>query len=173
MNRLRVAIVLVTLLIVQITVFAHLRPAGVAPNMLVLATVMGGIVGGTDRGAWHGFFAGLLLDLVSPGPFGLAAGVYAALGYLVGVTAESFDSQDARVGPLVAALGSFLGVAGYGLGLGILGIEQYVSWGLVRVGIVVGLINAAMYLPMRIPYEWIVSELRTFASAERARNVVN
>jgi rod shape-determining protein MreD len=172
MSRLRIAVVLVGLLILQVTLFAHLRPAGVAPNVLVLAAVMGGLVGGTTQGAWHGFFAGLALDLVSAAPFGLAAGVYAAVGYLVGVTAESFDSQDARVGPLIAALGSFLGVVAYGLGLAILGIEQYVAWSLVRVGIVVGLINAVLFFPMRVPYEWVVSEVRSFARPESARNVV-
>ena len=173
MSRLRSTLVLFGLFLLHITLFAHLRPFGISPDMLLLGATVGGSVGGYRYGARHGFAAGLLFDLMAPGPFGLAAGVYGAMGYASGLVAEAFDPQDPRVGPGLAALFSFVGVLAYGLGLGILGAEQFVEWRLVAVGAVVALVNLAAAIPARSAYGWVAAGHRLAPRSESASTVVN
>jgi rod shape-determining protein MreD len=173
MNRLRTALVVAVIFVLHITLFAHLRPFGVAPDIMILGAVLGGTMGGPNFGARHGFICGLLVDLMAPGPFGLAAGVYGAIGHGTGVFSQTIDSQDPRVGPLTAAFGSFLGVIGYGAGLAVLGAEQYMDWGLVRLAIVVALVNVILSLPLQQAYAWISAGSSTYSRANSAQSVVN
>lgn len=173
MSRLRAALVLFGLFVLHITLFAHLRPFGISPDMLLLAACVGGKVGGYRFGARHGFAAGLLFDLMTPGPFGLAAGVYGTMGYGAGLVAEAFDPQDPRVGPGIAGAFSFAGVGLYGLGLGILGSEQYVAWRLLGVATVVAVVNAAAAPVARSAYRWVAAGDKMTARPEPAGSVVN
>ncbi len=173
MSRVRSALVLFGLFLLHITLFAHLRPFGVAPDMLLLAATVGGSMGGFRYGARHGFAAGLLFDLMAPGPFGLAAGVYGLMGHGSGMLAEAFDPQDPRVGPALAALFSFTGVLAYGLGLGILGAEQFVEWRLVGVGAFVAIVNLVAAIPLRSVYAWVAAGHRMAPRSEPASAVVN
>ena len=173
MSRLRSALVLSGLFVLHITLFAHLRPFGIAPDMLLLAATVGGSVGGYRYGARHGFAAGLLFDLMAPGPFGLAAGVYGSMGYAAGLVAEAFDPQDPRVGPGLAALFSFTGVLTYGFGLGVLGAEQFVEWRLVGVASLVAAVNLIAAIPARGTYQWVAAGHRLAPRSETASAVVN
>ena len=174
MSRLRTAGVLLVLLLVHITVFAHVRPLGVAPDVLILAAVIGGTVGGGDYGARHGFVAGLLFDLMAPAaPFGLAAGVYGSVGYGAGLFARAVDSEDPRVVPATAGLGSFVGIAGYGVGLGVLGAEQYVEWRLLWVALAASIYNVFLAVPVQLMYRWVAAGERPRARTETGRSVVN
>ena len=65
MRRLKSAAALFVLWAFQVSLFAHLRPFGVAPDLLLVAALVGGLVAGPHFGARHGFIAGLLLDLVT------------------------------------------------------------------------------------------------------------
>ena len=173
MSRIRAALVLFGLFVLHITLFAHLRPFGIAPDMLLLAACVGGKIGGYRFGARHGFAAGLLADLMAPGPFGLAAGVYGTMGYGAGLIAEAFDPQDPRVGPGIAGILSFVGVCLYGLGLGILGSEQYVEWRLLGVATLVALVNGALAPVARSAYRWVAAGDKTMARPEPSGSVVN
>lgn len=173
MNRGRTALVVIGLFVLHVSVFAHLRPFDVAPDLMLLAAVVGAMAGGVDFGARHGFVCGLLVDLMSSGPFGLAAGVYGAVGHGAGSLAQTLDSQDPRVGPLATALGSAIGTAGYGLGLGVLGAEQYVEWRLVWVAGLVAVYNVLLSLPVQRAYNWAISSDLTYARPTKPRSVVN
>lgn len=173
MSRLRAALVLFGAFVLHITLFAHLRPFGVAPDMMLLAACVGGKIGGYRFGARHGFAAGLLFDLMAPGPFGLSAGVYGTMGYGAGLVAEAFDPEDPRVGPAISGLLSFTGVCLYGLGLGILGSEQYVEWRLLGVALVVGTINTVAAPLARRGYRWVAAGDKATLRPEPAGSVVN
>ncbi|MGI9604528.1 MAG: hypothetical protein ACR2P0_00175 [Acidimicrobiales bacterium] len=173
MTRARTAAVIFGALVLHVTLFVYVRPFGVAPDVLVLIAVIGATMGGGDYGARNGFFAGLAFDLVAAGPFGLAAGVYGALGYGAGLLAQTVDSQDPRVLPATAGVGSFIGVLGYGLGLGVLGIEQYVEWRLLWVALGVGLYNVFLAFPAQLAYRWVSAGDRNSARAESSRTMVN
>lgn len=161
------------LLCLQVSLFAHIRPFGVAPDALVVAAVVGGILGGPNYGARNGFLAGLLLDLVIPGALGLAAGVYGTFGYGVGLISRSLDSEDPRVLPILVALTSFLATGTYGLGLGVLGSEQFVNWGLVGVSAGVAIFSVILISPVRSGYRWALAASDGVARTEPARVVVN
>ncbi len=173
MSRSRGTAVVLVLFVLHITLFAHLRPFGVAPDVMLLAAIMGGALGGPNFGGRHGFICGLLVDLMSPGPFGLAAGVYGALGHGAGLFSQSVDSQDPRVGPLTAGIGSVLGICGYGFGLAVLGAEQFVTWGLLRVALIVAVVNIALSFPVQQAYAWVAAGSSTYARSTPAKSVVN
>lgn len=171
--RLRAGLVLFVLVVLQVSLFAHLRPFGVAPDALLVAALVGGIVGGPHFGARNGFAAGLLLDLVVPGAFGLAAGVYATYGYGIGFISRGIDSEDARVLPVLLALTSFLATGTYGLGLGVLGSEQFVEWHLLAIAAGVSFFSILLAIPVRNAYRWVVVDPHGVARTEAARAVVN
>lgn len=164
--------VLLVLWAIQVSIFAHLRPFGVAPDLLLVAAVVGGLSGGAEYGARNGFAAGLLLDLVVPGPLGLAAGIYGTFGYLAGQFSRTVDSEDPRVMPGLIWVSTFLATIGYGAGLGVLGSEQFVSAGLLGTALLVGLYAIPLALLVRPAYGWVLAD-STGARAEPARSVVN
>jgi len=172
MIAIKTLIVLVGLWILQVSLFAHLRPFGVAPDLLLLSALIGGIVGGGRFGARNGFAAGLLLDLVVPGPFGLAAGIYGAFGYLTGQFSRTVDSDGPRVMPTLIGLSAFFATLGYGFGLGVLGSEQFVEWGLLWKAIAVAIYSVPLSLLVRACYAWALADPRA-PRTEPARSMVN
>ena len=172
-KRLKTLALLVLLLCLQVSLFAHLRPFGVAPDALLVAAIVGGILGGPDYGVRNGFAAGLLLDLVVPGAFGLAAGVYGVFGYGVGFIARALDSEDPRVLPVLVAMTSFLATGTYGLALGVLGSEQFVEWGLVATAIGVSVFSVVLTVPVRNGYRWVLASRNSAARTEAGHAVVN
>ena len=161
------------LLCLQISLFAHLRPFGVAPDALLVAAIVGGILGGPDYGVRNGFLAGLALDLVVPGAFGLAAGVYGVFGYGVGFIACALDSEDPRVLPVLVAMMSFLATGTYGLALGVLGSEQFVEWSLLATAVGVGILSVLIAMPIRSGYRWALADRNSVARTEIVHAVVN
>lgn len=173
MIKLRTVAALFLLWALQVSVFAHLRPFGVAPDVMLVAAVIGGIVGGGEYGARNGFAAGLLLDLVIPGPFGLAAGLYGTFGYLVGQLSSTVDSEDPRVMPTLIWLSAFLATLGYGFALGVLGSEQFVAWGLLWTALAVAFYAIPLALLVRALYGWVHADPNAAPRTEPARNMVN
>ncbi len=172
-RRLKTLALLVLFLAVQVSLFAHIRPFGVAPDVLVTAALVGGIVGGPDFGAKNGFAAGLIFDLVLPGAFGLAAGVYGVFGYGVALIAQSLDPEDPRVLFTLVGVFSFLATSAYGLGLGVLGSEQFVTWRLLGVSYGVAIFSTMMAGMVRVGYAWALADPLAGPRTEPARAVVN
>jgi len=167
------AAVLFALWAFQLSIFAHLRPFGVAPDLLLVAALVGGLVGGPDFGAKHGFAAGLLLDLVTPGPLGLAAGIYAFFAFALGSASKAVDSDDPRVLPVLIGGCAFLAMLVFGLGLGVLGSEQFVDRRLLWVGFMVAVYSVILAIPVRSMVSWAVVDPRDGARGEAPQSVVN
>jgi len=83
----RLALVLVTMVLLQVALFPHLKVAGVAPDLVLVATVVVAYRTGPDRGALFGFASGLALDLFLRTPLGLSALAGSVAGYVVGLVA--------------------------------------------------------------------------------------
>lgn len=84
----RLALVLFTVLLLQVAVMTDLTALGQTADLVLLLAIAAGSMGGADRGATIGFAAGLAYDLLLVDtPFGLSALVYAVVGYGVGVVA--------------------------------------------------------------------------------------
>jgi rod shape-determining protein MreD len=81
---LTLAAVLVVAVVVQSTVLAELRLAGVRPDLLVLAVVAVAMATDATTGAVFGFVTGLVADLLFDLPVGVSALVATAIGFAVG-----------------------------------------------------------------------------------------
>lgn len=109
--RLRVAAVLVGGIVVQTTFGADLRVDGVAPDLMLLLAVAGGLVGGADTGAIIGFFAGLLADLsLTTTPLGLTALAWCLTGYAVGRIRSTYLPDDRLLQPVIGLVASAAGI---------------------------------------------------------------
>src|ERR1700710_912930 len=81
----RWSVLLVTTLVLQVGVAPQFPVMGIVANFLLMVAVCAGVVGGPDRGAIVGFFAGLLLDLArGTGALGLSALAYTLVAAAVG-----------------------------------------------------------------------------------------
>lgn len=78
--------VLLTALLLQTVVFAHLSIAGWRPNIVLVTVVAFALADGPPTGMRYGFSAGLATDLLSgAGLVGLSALVYLVVGYAIGL----------------------------------------------------------------------------------------
>jgi len=143
----RLAGLVVFVVIVQVTVFPHLRLFGVVPDLGLLLALAVGYQEGPEAGAIVGFAAGFGFDLFLETPLGLDALTYALVGYTIGVL-ESGLFRSPRWMP------SFLGAAG-GLAGGLLFIALGVLVGLDAVKGTQGLVTisyAALYDAILAPF---------------------
>ncbi len=85
MRSLRMFVLIVLVVLVQVTLFPHLRIAGVAPDLGLVVALAVGYHDGPEAGAVAGFVAGFGFDLFLETPLGLNALAYALVGYGVGI----------------------------------------------------------------------------------------
>ena len=134
----RSTLVLAVAVTVHVGLLAHVTPAGVIVDPLLLLAVAGGMMGGRSTGASFGGGCGLASDLILHTPFGMSLLVLTLLGYLSGAVIEQIPSA----GRLArAAVASMLAAGGIGLfaGAGWLMDLAYVTEApLVRIAIVTG-----------------------------------
>jgi len=141
---LRYALVVVTAMVLQRGLFAELRIADAAPDVLLVVAVAAGIAGGPERGAVVGFFCGLALDLMLPSPLGLAALSYLAAGAAVG-RVHSADHRAARWRVMaLSALGCAFGVAVFAVLGTVLGQDGYITGHLATIALVVAVAGAVL-----------------------------
>jgi rod shape-determining protein MreD len=91
---LRVAVV-ITVVLAQVTVINRMRlPLG-GPDLLLVVVVAFALVGGSQRGAMFGFFAGLTADVLPPTYHfaGELAFAYTIVGYLAGMLDAGEESS--------------------------------------------------------------------------------
>jgi rod shape-determining protein MreD len=102
----------------QVGLVDRMRLPLVGPNLLLLVVVSFALVGGRQRGAQLGFFAGLVADLLPPSDHlvGLFAFTYTLIGYAVGMIDTGEETSLAASFAAVAG-GSMAMVLAYG-GLG-------------------------------------------------------
>ena len=136
---LALAAVLVVAAVVQSTVLARLRLAGVRPDLLVLAVVAVAMASDAGSGAGFGFMAGLVADLLFDLPVGVSALVYTAVGFAVGHARVYVTSQLPLVHLVLVGAASLASVWCSGL---LLRVFDLVSWATVaRSGPLVALYN--------------------------------
>jgi rod shape-determining protein MreD len=157
--RLRIAILLLLFTVAQTALGNDLRVVQVAPDLLVLVAICGGLAGGAEAGALVGFFAGLLMDLfLISTPLGLSALTYCIIGGLVGWLRASVLPERNLVIPVAALFGTAAAVLLF-VGFGdVLGqhhlLEAGRSWLLKVVGI-----ESAWALILSLPVAWLYSRL--------------
>jgi rod shape-determining protein MreD len=119
----RLALVIVLLVIVQVTVFPHLRIFGVVPDLGLVLAVAIAYRDGPEAGALAGFAAGIGYDLFLETPLGMSALSYALTAYAVGVVQTGMLRSPRWIAPV---LGGAAGIVGgftfIGIG-GLVGVE--------------------------------------------------
>ena len=73
-RRIRLGLVIVVCVVLQTTLFTHLRIDGVGPDVGLVAVLAVAYEDGADTGAIFGFIMGLAIDLFLTTPLGLSAG---------------------------------------------------------------------------------------------------
>jgi len=142
----RLGALIVAVVVIQVSVFPHLRLFGVVPDLGLLVALAVGYHEGPEAGAIVGFVAGFGFDLFLETPLGLDALTYALVGYGIGVL-ESGLFRSPRW------LASFLGAAG-GLAGGLLFIALGVLVGIDAVKGTAGVVTisyAALYDALLAP----------------------
>lgn len=166
--RVRIGLLLLFTVLVQTTLASDMRVMQVAPDLMVLVVICAGLTGGTEAGAWVGFWAGLLYDMfLTTTPVGLSALTYCLIGAGIGALRSSVLQERRSLLPLAALVGTAGAVLLF-IGAGdVLGQTQLVGGGrswLIRVMVVESLWNAVLALPAGYIYAWVA---RGSAGAER------
>lgn len=155
MRQLRLALVLMTLLVLQATLVADLPVFAVRADLILLISIAAGMIGGPDRGAKVGFVAGLSFDLlVSQTPLGLYAFAYCLTGYVVGAVHRTVLRSSWWIPVVSAFVASAAGVALFAVMGAVLGQDGMVNDRLVRIALLVAAMNAALIRPMLRVLRW-------------------
>lgn len=153
----RVALVVLTALILQLGVAAPFRVLDAMVDLVMLVTVAAAVAGGRERGALVGFAAGLAYDLLLTTPFGLSALAYCLVGYGVGVLQTDNVRSTRWVPVLTVGAASGLGVAFYALLGAVVGQESMVSPRLPTIMGVVAAANLLLGMPAVAVLRWALT----------------
>jgi rod shape-determining protein MreD len=108
-RRIRLGFVVIICVVLQTTLFTHLRIEGVAPEVGLVAVLAVAYYDGAETGAIFGFVMGFAMDLFLTTPLGLSALSYAITGYAVGFVAAGMVRRPPFVAPLIGGVGGFVG----------------------------------------------------------------
>ena len=131
----RIALLITVTVLLQVTIFPHLRIAGRVPDLGLVLAVAIAFEYGPEAGAIVGFVAGLGYDLFLSTPLGLTALAYALTAYAVGVLQGGVLRSPKWFTPVIGgASGIVAGMLFVGIGLlagvgGVHGNHAYVSVG--------------------------------------------
>lgn len=152
--RLRVPLVLLTALLVQVTVLSRVRFFGVIPDLMLLVSIAGGIVGGPARGAVIGFFSGMAIDVFLATPLGLSALVFCIVGYTVGIVETGILRAAWWIPVTTAVVASVGGEALFALAAQVVGRPDVLTPRVGLVAVIVGGFNALLALPVAKVVGW-------------------
>jgi rod shape-determining protein MreD len=108
-RRVRLVLLVVTLVVIQTSVFPHLRIFGAIPDLCLVATVAIAYEEGPQVGAIFGFGAGLAIDLFLSSPAGLSALAFSLTGYFLGVFQGGLVRESRNIAPVMGVVGGLLG----------------------------------------------------------------
>lgn len=156
LRRIRIALVIVSLVVLQTSVFNHLRVFDAVPDLLLVATVAIAYEEGTAVGALFGFIAGLAIDLFLVTPFGLSALAFAITGYGVGVFQSGMIRESPGIAPFLGGVGGIVGNAIFLIVGGIAGGTELFALHNIQVVIVASLYDAIMAVAVFPFVRWAV-----------------
>ena len=108
-RRIRLGFVVLACVVLQTTLFTHLRIDGVAPRRAGVRCSPVAYEDGPDTGALFGFVMGLAIDLFLTTPLGLSALSYAVTGYAVGVFQAGVVRTTPWLAPILGGIGGLFG----------------------------------------------------------------
>jgi rod shape-determining protein MreD len=150
-RRVRLVLVVITLVVLQTTVFTHLRVFGAVPDLCLVATVAIAYEEGPHTGALFGFLSGLVLDLFLASPAGLSALANACTGYGVGVFQGGLVRESRLLPVILGGVGGLVGGTIFVVVGGIAGQSGYFTLTSVRI-IIVAAVYDAVVAPLVFPF---------------------
>lgn len=128
-----------TLLVLQTTVFTHLRVFGAAPDLCLVGAIAMGYEEGPIPGAIFGFAAGLATDLFLSTPVGLSALAFALTGYGVGLFQSGLIRESKGIELVLGGVGGLVGNFIYLLVGGLAGHDELFALHQIQILIVASL----------------------------------
>ena len=150
-RRVRLVLVVITLVVLQTTVFPHLRVFGAIPDLCLVATVAIAYEEGPQTGALFGFLSGLVVDLFLASPAGLSALANACTGYGVGVFQGGLVRESRMLPVFLGAIGGLVGGTIFVVVGGIVGQSGYLTLTSVRI-VIVAAIYDGVVAPLVFPF---------------------
>jgi rod shape-determining protein MreD len=145
---LRIAVVVFTAAMLQVTIVSSLDVLGGSPDLLLVTLVSIGLIRGSVTGAVAGFAGGLLVDVATLGTLGVYALLLTIAGYWAGRYGET-TGRDRPQAPLLAAAALTVGVAVGGFVLNfMLGADVSARHALVETLAPALILNVALALPV-------------------------
>lgn len=142
LRRIRLVLVIITLVVLQTTVFPSLRVFDAMPDLLLVATVAMAYEDGPQAGLVFGFVGGLAIDLFLSSPAGLSALAFAATGYVIGVFQSGLMRESRSIRPILGFVGGLFGGTIFVVVGAIVGESGYLSLNSVKIVIVAALYDA-------------------------------
>ena len=146
-RRVRLTLLVVSLVVLQTTVFTHLRVFGAVPDLCLVATVAIAFEEGPQRAAVFGFVSGLFLDLFLSSPLGLSALSQALVGYGVGAFQGAMIRESRSMPALLSGPAGLLGGAIFAIVGAVAGESGYLTGATLRIIFVAGIYDAVVALP--------------------------
>lgn len=148
---------LVAATILQAGIAPHLAVFGVVPNMFLLVVVTLALVEGPIPGAFAGFTAGLLLDMLGTSAIGPWALVLGVVGYVAGTLNAHMFAEGWLLPVSVVFMASVLSEFSYGILLAVLGIGGPFVVVLTHIVVPAAVYNTALAV---LVYPWLARMLR-------------
>lgn len=156
--RVRIGVLLFFAILIETTLGSDVRVFGVAPDLMLLLVICAGMTGGTEAGAWVGFWSGLIADMfVTSTPVGLSALTYCLVGAAVGGLRSAYLQDRRLLLPLAALVGTAAGVLMFVAVGDVLGQDQLLDAGrawLIKVALIEACWAAVLSLPAGLLYAW-------------------
>jgi rod shape-determining protein MreD len=160
-RRIRLVLVVISLVVLQTTVFTHLRVFGAVPDLTLVATVAMAYEEGPMAGAVFGFAAGLSTDLFLSTPLGLSALAFALTAYGVGLFQSGLIRESRGIASVLGGVGGIVGNAIFLIVGGIAGNGGLVSVHNIQVVIVASLYDALVAVAVFPFVRWAVRDADT------------
>jgi len=154
--RLRLAALVVATVVLQTTLFPDLRLFGVAPDLVLVATIAVAYRVGPETGAVYGFFAGLAIDLFLQTPLGLSALSFAIVAFGVGILHTGLSRTPRFVAAMLGGAGGLAGGVLFVVLAALAGEDQVIAVRTIWVLVLATLYDTLLAIPLFPVARWVV-----------------
>lgn len=146
MRWLRYFLVIITLVVLQTTLFPELRVFGAVPDLLLVAAIAVGYERGPEAGAVFGFAGGLAIDCFLSSPLGVSALAFALVGYGVGIFQSGLLRSSRWIAPVLGGVGGLVGGALWVAIAALAGQDELITGYSARIVVIAAIYDAVMAL---------------------------
>ena len=154
----RLVLVLLIIISFQTTLFAEMRPFGVAAQLVLLFVIVSGSINGSTIGALTGLIAGLMYDFILPTPVGLTSLALGLAGATAGLLTYFFHEPTWWMRLITVGVVSLLGEIYYPLAQAVVGLDGWLQFRIIKVALVVAVCNLALSPIAILVCRWTLAE---------------